>query len=124
MPYAGAPPAHEHGPWVDDYLMMARKTVLKRAMKYVRLTPQAQDLLTEDDARQREDIPVERHAENIQALFGDGGGADPTIPPHTPQDAPKIDAQTGEVLRDTEHRQDDLWAEEEARQARDQALEH
>ena len=63
-------PAHDQGPWVDDYLMMARKTALKRVMKYVRLTPQQQAMVEEDDAREREDIPDERHRQNIVDLFG------------------------------------------------------
>src|SRR5215831_10399792 len=71
-------PAHEQGPWVDDFLMMARKTALKRTMKYVRLTPGAQQMLDEDDARLRLDIPEERHHDNIVALYGDV--VDPTAP--------------------------------------------
>ena len=67
-------PGHDQGPWVDDYLMMARKTALKRVMKYVRLTPEQQQMLEDDQERERSDIPPERHQQNIVDLFGDGQG--------------------------------------------------
>ncbi len=72
-------PAHEHGPWVEDYLMMARKTALKRVAKYVRLTPEQAAFLSEDEAREQEDIPAARHQQNIVDLFGDDPhGSTPT----------------------------------------------
>ena len=88
-------PAHEHGPWVDDYLMMARKTALKRVAKYVRLTPEQAALLDDDEAREHEDISPERHRKNIVDLFGD----DPRG--STPQAPLGVDRETGEV-RETE----------------------
>lgn len=67
-------PAHDEGPWVTDFDQMAKKTALKRIAKFVRLTPKMTELFTEDDARQLEDIPVERRNANITDLFGDGAG--------------------------------------------------
>jgi recombination protein RecT len=68
-------PAHESGPWVTDTVMMTRKSALKRVAKYVRLTPQQRAMLDDDDAREREDIPAERHAKNLTDVFGDGEGS-------------------------------------------------
>lgn len=64
-------PAHDSGPWQSDYLMMARKTALKRVCKYVRLTPQQEHMLEDDEAREQTDIPPERHRQNITDLFGE-----------------------------------------------------
>jgi len=64
-------PAHDDGPWVTDPIMMARKTALKRVAKYVKVTPAMQDMLEEDAARERADIPEARHRQNIIDLFGD-----------------------------------------------------
>jgi recombination protein RecT len=87
-------PAHEQGPWVDDYVMMARKTVLKRVMKYVRLTPEHTAMLDDDDERERSDIPPERHQQNIIDLFGPQAG------PPSPPPAPQAHPVTGEVVDD------------------------
>jgi recombination protein RecT len=81
-------PAHEHGPWVDDYLMMARKTALKRVCKYVRLTPEQQQMLDEDQEREREDIPPDRHRQNIVDLFGDDPRGSTPV---------EVDSVTGEI---------------------------
>jgi recombination protein RecT len=67
-------PAHDNGPWVSDPVMMKRKTVLKRVGKYVKLTPRIQQLIDEEEAREREDIPPERHRQNLVDLFSEGGG--------------------------------------------------
>lgn len=67
-------PAHDDGPWQSDYDQMARKTALKRCAKYVRLTPQQEEMLKEDDERALTDISPERHQQNIVDLFGDGAG--------------------------------------------------
>lgn len=84
-------PAHEHGPWVDDYLMMARKTALKRVAKYVRLTPEQESMFEEDEARERADISPERHRQNIVDLFGDD------VRGSTIQAPPVADSETGEA---------------------------
>jgi recombination protein RecT len=68
-------PAHESGPWVTDTVMMNRKTALKRVAKYVRLTVEQRAMLDDDEAREREDIPVERAAKNVTDIFGDSGGS-------------------------------------------------
>ena len=49
MACGGAHPPMSKARGFDDYLMMARKTVLKRAMKYDRVTPQTQEFLDEDE---------------------------------------------------------------------------
>ena len=67
-------PAHDQGPWVTHPNEMKRKTALKNGAKYVQLTPQMLQMLEEDDARQLEDIPPERHRQNIVDLFGDTHG--------------------------------------------------
>lgn len=69
-------PAHESGPWVTDRVMMCRKTCIKRVAKYVRLTPELQQMLEDDVEREREDVPVVRQRQNIVDLFGEG--VDPT----------------------------------------------
>jgi recombination protein RecT len=87
-------PAHDSGPWVDDYLMMARKTALKRVVKYVRLTPEQQGMLADDDDREREDIPDARHRQNIVDLFGKEPEDDPAAhakPVHSSPKAPTQD---------------------------------
>jgi recombination protein RecT len=68
-------PAHESGPWVTDRVMMNRKSALKRVAKYVRLTVEQRSMLDDDEAREREDIPPERHAKNVTDIFGDGGAS-------------------------------------------------
>lgn len=87
-------PAHEDGPWVTDPVMMARKTALKRVAKYIKLTPVFADMLAEDEAREREDIPAARHQQNIIDLFGEG-----THPAHTPPQR-HVDQETGEIIRE------------------------
>jgi recombination protein RecT len=82
-------PAHEHGPWIDWPEMMKRKTALKRVAKYVRLTPQQAAMLDEDEVREREDIPAERHRQNIVDLFGDGQGG------YAPPEEATSDAREG-----------------------------
>jgi recombination protein RecT len=79
-------PAHEGGPWVSDRVMMCRKTALKRVAKYVHLTPESRAILAEDEVREREDMPTERQADNVHALFGPGVNPTAYVPP-TP-DAP------------------------------------
>lgn len=68
-------PAHESGPWVTDRVMMCRKSAIKRVSKYVKLTPEQRGLLEEDDERERQDIPTERHRQNVADLFGDAAAA-------------------------------------------------
>lgn len=68
-------PAHESGPWVDWPVMMKRKSAIKRVAKYVKLTPQVVEMLEEDDRREQDDIPPERHRKNIVDMFGDSPGA-------------------------------------------------
>jgi recombination protein RecT len=92
-------PAHEQGPWVTDYLLMARKTALKRVAKYVRLTPALQDLVSDDDTRESQDIPPERHAANIVELFGDdprGSTTTTPAPPETAEEPPPVSTPTPE----------------------------
>lgn len=84
-------PAHDEGPWVSDFPMMARKTALKRCAKYVRLTPQQEAMLQDDEEREREDIPAERHLNNIIDLYGEDRGQS------TPTEPPPVHTVTGEV---------------------------
>jgi phage RecT family recombinase len=69
-------PGHDSGPWVSDTVMMKRKSAIKRVAKYVQLTPDLRQFFEADDEREREDIPAERHRQNVVDLFGEG--ADPT----------------------------------------------
>lgn len=64
-------PGHDSGPWTSDYEEMARKTALKRVAKYVRLSPQVQQLLADDDERERSDIGDERFRETAADLYGE-----------------------------------------------------
>ena len=64
-------PAHDSGPWQSDPVMMRRKSCIKRVEKYVKLTPKQHQLFQEDAERELEDIPAERHRQNIIDLFGD-----------------------------------------------------
>jgi len=72
-------PAHESGPWVTDTVMMRRKSALKRVIKYVRLTPQLRQMLDEDEAREREDMPPARLQQTVTEVFGEP--VNPTAPP-------------------------------------------
>lgn len=63
-------PAHESGPWVSDYLMMARKTCIKRVAKYVQLTPEARQMLDEDEGREESDFNPDRGPRAAADLFG------------------------------------------------------
>lgn len=97
-------PAHDQGPWVDDYLMMARKTALKRVMKYVRLTPGHDGMLEDEDAREHEDIPEERHRQNIVDLFGREPDEDAPITGTknvTPRSKPRTDEGRDSLAWDT-----------------------
>lgn len=94
-------PAHESGPWRDWPTMMKRKTALKRVCKYVPVTTQLQAMLERDDERLQQDIPHERHRQNIIDLFGADIG-------------PEVDRQTGEVLTLTPDEQAALDRETEA----------
>jgi phage RecT family recombinase len=93
-------PAHESGPWVTDRTMMCRKSCIKRVAKYVRLTAEQAAMLADDDAREREDIPLARQQANIAALYGEG--SNPTAPAAlrpaaTAQNGPEA-TLTGEVV--------------------------
>lgn len=85
-------PAHDQGPWVSDPGEMWRKTAMKNVMKYAPLTPVMQQLLADDEARELEDIPVERQLKNVTDLFDNGAGAS-TQGNRTVI----VDAETGEV---------------------------
>ena len=86
-------PAHEDGPWITDPVMMARKTALKRVVKYVKITPAFQDMLAEDAAREQEDISESRHQKNIVDLFGDAA------PMALTQPRIDVDRETGEIIK-------------------------
>jgi len=91
-------PAHDQGPWVTDLIQMSRKTALRRVTKFVRLTPQQQEYLDEEEALERSDIPPERHQKNVRDLFGDD--ADPIdVTPTTPEERPS--RPTATLWRDT-----------------------
>jgi recombination protein RecT len=79
-------PAHDEGPWRTDRPMMRRKSALKRVAKYVKLTPELQTMLADDDAREREDIPEDRHRQTLVDLFGDVPPTS-TVTQHTPKKA-------------------------------------
>ncbi len=87
-------PSHDNGPWVTDKDEMCRKTVLKRAAKYIKGAPQLHAMLADDDVRERTDIPEARHQDNLAALYGMDAG--------TPTDPERLRAsrQTGEIEGD------------------------
>lgn len=109
-------PAHETGPWLTDYVAMARKTVLKQVAKYCNLTEQMNKLIVEDEDRERDDIPNERIAQHSADLFGDddqgvafevaargGNGATAEVRDVTPLDddasgEEHVDTVTGEIV--------------------------
>jgi len=65
-------PAHDGGPWVTDFEQMARKTCIKRVAKYVQLTHEMRELISDDDERLLTDISTERAQKNIADLYGAG----------------------------------------------------
>ena len=71
-------PAHETGPWSTHYVPMGRKTALKQVAKYVQLTQAVQQLLADEDARERMDQSPQR----IHGLIADMWGTAPA-PAHT-----------------------------------------
>lgn len=98
-------PSHENGPWVTDRAMMCRKSCIKRVAKYVKLTPELRDMLEEDEERERDDIPVERHRQNIVDLFGEG--SDPTAHVTATTTTYTVDPETGELHGDADGTPDD-----------------
>lgn len=50
-------PGSNYGPWVTDYVQMARKTVIRRLCNYLPLTPQAQAAIIRDDEREMRPVP-------------------------------------------------------------------
>ena len=91
-------PAHDQGPWVSDLNEMKRKTVMKNVAKYAQLTPILHELLEQDDLRELEDIPEDRHQQNIIDLFGDTHGS-PNAPSGT-RDTGKVETSSHDT--DTE----------------------
>lgn len=102
-------PAHEEGPWVTDTVMMSRKTALKRVAKYVRLTPEQQQMLEDDTERERSDMSADHFHDTISILSGGKdeydqaqAAARQTKPrqkaPEVPE--PTVDETTGEIHED------------------------
>ena len=91
-------PAHDQGPWVSDPNEMKRKTAMKNAAKYAPLTPLVQAMLEDEEARLLEDIPAERHHQNIIDLFGEGGGS-----PNAPRGSGVPPPETPSPWRDDCH---------------------
>ena len=89
-------PAHESGPWVSDYEMMARKTVIKRVAKYVQLTPEVSQILRVDDDRMDTDFNPERGRQAAIELFDDPKAIGK--PPGTPSATLMYAPETGEVI--------------------------
>jgi recombination protein RecT len=74
-------PSHEDGPWVTDRVMMNRKSAIKRVAKYVRLTPELQGLLADEEVRELTDIAPARTRATVSDLFGDDDDRrNPTTP--------------------------------------------
>lgn len=79
--------ASDSGPWVTDFLEMARKTVVRRAAKYWPLSTELADAMDREDQR-----AVELAPEKPQAF----GFSQPQIQ-SAPQPEPPHNADTGEV---------------------------
>jgi recombination protein RecT len=99
-------PGHENGPWVTDREMMCRKSCIKRVAKYVKLTPEQRGMLEQDEERERDDIPLERHRQNIVDLFGEGGNPTAYVA-HLDTHAEhrqtyNVDPDTGELMGEDE----------------------
>jgi recombination protein RecT len=90
-------PAHQEGPWVSDFIEMARKTALKRAAKYVALTPAASAVLDEPEGT---DEVSDQHKARLDAeLFG-SRDPEPALQPEEPGET--FNPTTGEVLEPDE----------------------
>lgn len=64
-------PGHDTGPWKTDYEEMAKKTALKRVVKYVRLSPAQVALLADDEQREQQEAH-EAHFRTVTSdLYGD-----------------------------------------------------
>lgn len=84
----------EQGPWVTDYVMMGRKTAMKRVCKYVQLAQRFAEEMEEDEAP----VVLEREQiqENVSVLFG--GGEAPLVVDHTTGELPPT-APNAEMVR-------------------------
>lgn len=85
-------PAQNSGPWQTDPVQMARKTALKRVAKYVQLTQQVEEAMSEEEALPPAPPTDEQHAQNVVDLFGDRQTG------YTPPEATEtVNEETGEV---------------------------
>jgi recombination protein RecT len=88
------------GPWQDDFLEMARKTVLRRSAKYLPLSTELRDALEMEDAGETTvDGAVSRPA--LQPIHVDAGqdiASQMASSAEEPEDAEAHDAVTGELV--------------------------
>lgn len=88
------------GPWQDDFLEMARKTVLRRAAKYLPLSTELRDAIELEDAGDIVDSVVTKPAIDVKPIPANGDDIANQMGSQTADDdeAPPHDPVTGETV--------------------------